>query len=290
MNLILPMVIFCLGVIGNLIGLILTRSKRVKKMGAIFVLRYFFIIDTLFLIEIILNYSRDGFHIYILLTSNIACKLHRYLTYTLVAISPYLLAYIAVDRLVTVRSSKKKSILKKTYVQLIFCVGLTIFNTLFYLQVYFLSKLHQQETHIKKDNITTINRVLYCGYVDDTAEKVTIVLDLVNSFISPFFIILLCTIKLIQFMIKNKTKSKRNAKIVLTSIVLNITYILLNLPHSISQFVIDDCSSFIYKICFYLFYAAYGINFYIIFLTNASFRKTFFGLISKGLNFFKNNQ
>ena len=288
-NRICPIFIFILGLLGNLCGFYTTYSKRVKKFGPIFVIRYLFIINTLFISKIILNYTNEGFSLSENLASNTSCRLHRYVSYTLAALPPNLLAYIAIDRYQTLKDFHTKSIFKRKFTQLFFCSCLTIFNLTFYLQIYFQSILHEDEFEIfyQATNVSFNKVMVYCGFIDEERHIVLTYLDHINYLILPTLIMLICAVKLISVLLKInglriKKRIFKERELAITTIVLIICYIIFNFPYAIAQFVIEDFqTSYIYYLCFYLFYAEYSFIFYVILFTNRFYRKTFINLISK---------
>ena len=64
---------------------------------------------------------------------------------------------------------------------------------------------------------------------------------------------------------------------------MNLLFMVLNLPLSMVQ-LFPNYSNIAYLSTFYLFYFSYGVNFYVLFLTNSIFRKEVCRLFKKKSN------
>ena len=73
----------------------------------------------------------------------------------------------------------------------------------------------------------------------------------------------------------------REIRLALSSIVLNLVYILTQLPISVTVFYSINKTDLFYNFTYYIFYLYYGLNFYAILGTNSLFRKTFIKMILK---------
>jgi hypothetical protein len=78
-----------------------------------------------------------------------------------------------------------------------------------------------------------------------------------------------------------------NIRLAVTSICLNIIYILFQTPISI-HLIQDYSSMYFYIISYFLYYVSYSINFYVILIPNSLFRKEFILLLKKTIQIILN--
>ena len=114
-------------------------------------------------------------------------------------------------------------------------------------------------------------------------------MDLVSRVIIPSLLMIISTALLLFTLFRsrfrftpNYTKRqnrtlKRDVRLAISSILINIIYILLSLPVSMMTFLTDFLSNdhlfnVVYSIFTYLFISTYAINFFLIILTNSLFR------------------
>ncbi len=114
-------------------------------------------------------------------------------------------------------------------------------------------------------------------------------MDLVSRVIIPSLLMIISTALLLFTLFRsrfrftpNYTKRqnrtlKRDVRLAISSILINIIYILLSLPVSMMTFLTDFLSNdhlfnVVYSIFTYLFISTYAVNFFLIILTNSLFR------------------
>ena len=112
-------------------------------------------------------------------------------------------------------------------------------------------------------------------------------MDLANRVILPSILIMIFSILLGKEVIKSRSRISanfereeneyfyNNIRLAISSICLNIIYILVQMPISIYDFLPNYTLIDGYNFVYYLFYLSYSINFYIIFISNSLFRKQF---------------
>jgi len=112
-------------------------------------------------------------------------------------------------------------------------------------------------------------------------------LDLINSALLPFFIMTASSCALIHTILKvrlriidmrskkDKKKLRRDIRFGGSSIVLNIFFVILNLPLCVTNIFFPSLDDFTYNIFIVVFYAIYCINSYILFFFNSIFRNEF---------------
>ena len=137
-------------------------------------------------------------------------------------------------------------------------------------------------------NFNESNSTMICG-IFSQFETAMLILDLVNSTLLPFFIMTLCSVRIIcyiaatrQKIILNSTfqEKKRLMKDIsfsLTIISINIVFIVFNLPICISEFY--KPSLYILHMFDLFFYSQYSFNFFTYLISNSIFREEFFHLL-----------
>jgi hypothetical protein len=139
------------------------------------------------------------------------------------------------------------------------------------------------------DNETTF---IICSFKNAYLQRVSALVDTIHRVILPFTLMIVFSTLLVVFICesskrvagitKNSTdrRHKHDVKFAISSFSMNLLFILLNLPLSLMNLLIGTPLTSIY-LTVYLFYFSYGVNFYVMFITNSIFRKEFFSLFFK---------
>lgn len=285
-KIVFPLATLILGLFGNITGLLVIKKKSLKNIGPRSTYVYLFLMDIFYLIQILVPFLQYGFKIDVQTISDLVCRLFNFSNYSLDTQSAMMLAYISFERLISIKYSSKVSILRKEKTQLIYFLAIFIYNLVFYSPIIFFYSLQSYA-----DNSSNIN--YFCDFTSSNSQLILSNMDLVNRVVIPFFLMTLFTIILIDFIFQSRKRiiknysSKQNKtfqkdiKFAVTSIVLNIVYVLFNLPVSIVIFVPNYYLYITYHLFLFLFYSSYAVNFYIILLTNSLVRNEF--LIMLGL-------
>lgn len=278
---IFPMLILILGLIGNTIGLVALSNKKLIKIGPIIILRFLFTMDSIYLITIFITYVDNGIGLKYISAFSIACKLFKYICYSLDSISPWLLSYISIDRLVSIKNITKWRFLKNNTFQILYFLALLIFNLVYYLPIAFYS----DNLNIADKNETNMT-LNVCVFTDPQAQIILSFLDVFNLLLIPFSIMFVSSIILIITIYISRKRaqseneiSKKDIRFSITSISFNIGFLVLNLPLAIVCFFTTNFSDYTFYTTYYLFYASYAINFYIILFSNKLFRSVVFDMM-----------
>ena len=278
-----PVLIFLFGTVGNILGCIVIWSPKLANIGPQITYKFLFITDTLYLMQIIVTYLQFGFDIYLVNISDLICKLCTYFNYSLAVVSPCLLSYISIDRYVSIKYPAKRFSLRKTNTQIIFFMIVFIYNSIYYLPVFFISDFKAVT------NTTTNSTNLEC-VIDRETGKLIYLMDMFNRVIIPFGLMLISSILLIRELFKSRTRIVENflaeenktfyseIRLATTCICLNIIYILFNLPISIIDLFYGLFTVNLYMYFYYLFYFSYAINFIVLFISNSLFQNEFFNI------------
>lgn len=286
-----PPTILVIGFLGNLMGILVMSRKKLVKIGPRNIYRYLFLTDSVYLIMILEPYFETEFNWDFCIQSNFTCKAYSYVSYLLQIVSPMLLVYISVEKLVSIKNAKRKNILRSTNVQLVYFLLVSLFSLLYYLPVAFLYDIATYSVILTNSTgnttINTSTTVTMCSFIDLRSQTIVSIMDLVNRVLLPFILMSLFTFLLVLTVFKSRKRSLanytsrqnktflRDIRLLITSILLNIIYLVFHLPLSIYVFFPDYFSDLYYMLDIYLLYACYSINFYLIFVSNSLFRGEF---------------
>ncbi len=94
---IFPILILVIGLVGNYLGFKVMQRPKMLQIGPRNTYKYLFIMDTIYLIQIIVTCLQLSYDLDILIFSNVLCKFWYYLNYSLNTQSTMLLVYISID-------------------------------------------------------------------------------------------------------------------------------------------------------------------------------------------------
>lgn len=230
--------ILIIGSFFNLVGLA-TFVNKSFKYDIKLVYSYLAIVDEVSLIYLVSNDILDNLELNYAANSNISCKIYRYIGFFIQPISAWLLVFISIEKyfsiqLVRVNWPKKLSF------QLFFILMVTIYNIIFYIPVIIFSKI----THSTQFNVNLTNSSVCTNYFTSQIY----IGDLLNLSILPFVLMIIFSFLLIRTIYSSRRKILRSnchiekriilkdIKYSITSISLNIIFIGLNLPITVSNF------------------------------------------------------
>jgi hypothetical protein len=272
---VLAPILIVLGIIGNIFGLIVTSKKQLKKIGPQLVYIAMFIFDFINLLTFFKFYLQFAFNIDFTVDSSLACKSYWYIQYSFATTSPMMQVIISIERFILIAYPIRKQFLIKTRIQLAYIFAIPLFNFFLYIPV-----------GIYFDLVIDENNQTVCNFVHLYWQTTIGYIDLVNRLIVPFLLMIIFSILIIITIFRSRRRmNNRDNKILskdirfaITSITLNIFYILFSLPISILFFLPQYWLNPFYVFLFIVFFLAYSINFYLIFLTNRLFRKGFYSI------------
>jgi hypothetical protein len=279
---IFPMSTLGFGIVGNILGFKVMQRPKMLEIGPRNTYKYLFISDSIFLVQIIVTYLQYSFAIDPTIYSKVICKLWWYLNYSLATQSPMLLVYISIDRYLSIKRPALRFLMRKGNNQFIYFIFVFMFNLVYYLPVVYNYRLIET------------NSTFSCNFNDQYSTELISYMDLANRVILPSILILTFSIFLSIEVIKSRSRILsnflkeenefffKNISLAISSIILDIIYLVLEIPISIYVFLPNFTQSNGYILSYYLFYLSYAINFYILFISNSLFRTEFI-LYLKGL-------
>jgi hypothetical protein len=281
---IFPMSTLAFGFAGNFLGYKTMERPKMIEIGPRKTYEYLFIMDTIFLAQLIVTYLQVTFYIDITILSKVLCKLWWYFNYSLATQSSMLLVYISIDRYVSIKIPALRFFMRKRNNQLIYFVFIFMFNLVYYLPVTYNYSLKE------------LNSSLVCELNNQYSTKLISYMDLANRVFLPSFLIIIFSTLLGIEVIKSRSRILanfqreeneyffKNISLAITSIIFNIIYMSLQFPVTffvlLPNFSTNDEG---YIFSYYLFYLSYSINFYILFISNSLFRKEFISFLKRSI-------
>jgi len=279
-NNIFPPLILGFGLVGNFLGFKVMQRPKMLEIGPRNTYKYLFIADTMFLVQIIVTYLQLTFNIDATIISTFICKLWYYLNYSLDSQSSMLLAYISIDRYVSIKMPAYRYFMRKRNNQLIYFIFIFMLNLVYFLPVVYNYSI-----------IVDTNKTVSCSFINEYSQELISYMDLIFRVIVPSIIIMIFSLLLGLEVIKSRKRILanfqreeniiflENISLALTSICFNIIYIILQIPISVYFFLPNYTQISYFSFVYYLFYLSYSINFYIICISNSLFRKELVSLL-----------
>jgi len=276
-------IIFIIGLVGNLFGLLVLLRKNLAKIGPRGMYRFLFVMDIINLFSIIVNYLNSAFNLNLLIISKYACKLCIYLTIWLGTIPPYILIYISVEKIIATKYPSRKYFLRKTETQVIYFLIILSLNSVYNLITIFVTDIIM--IPIENSTTTTIS---VCGFINNHFLFTTFNwMDNVNRQIIPNILMITSSIiflnsiwnlnqRIAQNFGTNQNLKKKISQII-SLIILNISYIIFPLPISVVAYFYTP-NNIEFLASFYFRMIAYSINFYVLLFTNSLFREEFLSI------------
>ena len=125
---VLPLLIFGLGLIGNLLGILVLSRKKMDEIGPLKIYRYIFIFDSVYLLTILIPYLKFSYSIDFISEINFTCKFYYYFVYSFSPISSLLLIYILFERYLSISHPTESNLLRKNKCQFIYLIVIIFFN------------------------------------------------------------------------------------------------------------------------------------------------------------------
>lgn len=268
-----PPMILILGLIGNSTGYLVMKRPKLVQIGPRNIYKYLFIIDSIYLVQIVINYLQFGFKIDLSIYSRIGCKLWFYINYG------FGLVYISMDRFISIKYPAKRYMMRKRNNQLIFLIFTVVSNLLYYLPV-----VYNYNILIVTNTTNGTAGLTVCTFIDLDSQNVVAYMDLANRALLPFILILifsvLLTIEIFKsrkrilehFNVEDNRYYYNEIRLSITSLCLNFIYCILQMPISIYDLIPEYYLLPFYSFTYFLFYLSYAINSYVILFSNSLFR------------------
>jgi hypothetical protein len=275
---------FLIGLFSNSVSLYIYSKRRFKNTSLSIYFRYLNIVYLFCLSYMIIDFMNYQLDYNLETLSVYSCKIVYYYFYVLAPNGSWILVIISLNAMLSVLyPTRFKLIRTNKRIQISICIFMLFFNFVYYIEVPILQKFIKNELFDNETNSTVLD--LHCE-----SNDIIYWMDLVNSTCLPSILMITFSSITISFLLKSRLKiSKRDIKFVLFCILLNISFLMFNLPIIIYGLVNNylhmekESASLIYIITVLPYYAKFSDVFYISIIVNIPFRKE----LMKRLKFFK---
>jgi hypothetical protein len=276
-------ILFVLSLVGTTLGEIIFSRKTLNKFPMRHVYQSLLATDAIYVTKITIQNTFAHTDIGPLkYLSTFACKLYEYTNFMICSISSWLLVLISVERCVGIAFGKRIQIFKNRKFELFLIALAIIYNFLLYTPFLLYQELQQTITNNTDTNETQID--FSCDFSELEYIQTFYLMDMINSTLVPYGIMVVSSIILIVFVIKSRmrikhlTNSKEKKFLIkeirfgMTILLLNFFFVILNLPICVANYF-DNLSDFMYDFIAYIFMISFCINFYILAVFNTIIRK-----------------
>ena len=272
--------IIAMGLIGNVLCIIVFSRKTFRNNSISTYCRALAIVECLTFGQFITDIFSLAYNMYLADQSDALCKITYSIGICLSSIQPWITVAFSVDKLLSMRT-RQIAILKKKWFQWSVVAGIVLFHIAFYIYYPILLRLNE----------------IFPGYiVCDLATlgffKIYMTVDALETCLIPFMTMTITSILAIRSLIKSREsiersghlgqdRKSRDYKYAISSLSLNIIFIILRLPGSVFYILIAYYSYFnLYfaKIASILFFLNASLSLFIHLVTNSVFRREFFVL------------
>lgn len=278
-----------LGFFGNIMGILVLRRKKLEKIGPVFIYRIMFISDSIFMLQMINPFLLNLFGKNLMTFSEFSCKVIVYLAFGMFSLTPMLLIYISIEKLVSMKYPSKKLLTKKKW-QFAFVLSMLTAGLIIFLPSFFYAGIVTTTTSSNQtSSICVIN--------DRFEQKIVSITNLVVRVIIAYgvmsvssVLLIICIFRMRRRIVQNFLSNsninqnqiyRRDIKLAITSLLLNFVYLILNVPISV-YFSIPNYyeNKMVTAFLTYIFYYGFCINFYLLIISNKLTRKEFIKMIT----------
>lgn len=301
------LLILVLGIPGNILLFVMYSRHRLRPLSFSLYFRLIALVDFFITLNWLKIFVRYRFDFYIEDISLFLCKTISYAIYCAGPISSWHLIAISIDRLVSIAFPRRFLFFHKRSFQILVIIVIFVFNMTYYVALLVDFNLvesttpnHNRETDNQTDDvfITTYNLCIM-------NMELLYWIDLLNSSVLPFIFMILTTSITIRCIIKSRSRItippstpttsnggnychqvrgslSRDAKFSLTSISLNVLFLVLNLPNQVFALYLSfndqlDTDELWIKLVGFtvlgLFYANHAFGFYVQLAFNGVLRR-----------------
>ncbi len=272
---ILLALILVLGSFGNLLSLIVFSRKRFRKISLNIMFRIMCLTDTLCLTQLLQTLLTYTGTYNIRTHSKFACHFFPYLAFSILPFKGWILVFIGFERYMTVKNPGKKLVIRKAKIQVIIIIIICAFNFIWYIP--FMTNL----------SIYSMKGELICQQPKNFKKRITDSMDILNSCILPFSLMIMFTVLIVIEIYRSKNrignqltnlciikKQQKCLKFTITSVSTNLVFIILNLPFRVNSFLIMVYyNKMLLDVFRAICYASFAMPIVIYILTNSLFRK-----------------
>ena len=196
-----------ISLVGTTLGIMIFSRKKLKKFPMRRVYQSLLATDVIYVTKITIQntiaHTSIGRLKYL---STYACKLYEYTNFMICSISSWLLVLISVERCIGIVFGKRIGIFKNKKFELFLIALAIIYNCLLYTPFLMYQELQQIIINNTDTNETQID--YNCDFSDIEYIQTFYLMDMINSTLVPYGIMVVLSIILIMFVIKSRMRIK----------------------------------------------------------------------------------
>ena len=271
--------VITIGLVGNLLTTIVFLRKTFRNNSISTYCTALAIADSLSIVQLINSVFYFQYNAYLMDLNDVFCKISSYVTVLVSAIPPFIMVAFSIDKILSMRT-KTIDIIKKKWFQWSVVAGIVLFHVGLYMyHPIFVKRLEYFN-------------VYFCDISSIGFVEIHIILLIFETCLIPFVILMVTSILTIRLLLKSRNSIERNGKLTIerksrdrkyaiSSVTLNIIFIVLKLPLAMFFFLysfLNYYDDYFYNIANFLFYLNTSLGFIIHILTNSLFRREFLAL------------
>ena len=287
-NSIIALFIIINGLIGNTICFIIFKRQKLSKLPIIYFLRAMCIFDSLSVLNYTHRYLRLVFNINIRTILSFLCKFLVYFVYSVGSVQGWILVFLSFERFLSIRFPRKFVFIHNKKFHMGMILFIYSYNLLYYIPYIIFYNVYP---NAQSTNLTNQTLVSDCTDIDSFRFNILVTMDLFNSTIIPSILMLISTLMVIYVFYQSKAQMKLNKSdkkrinkslmFTLTVILMNLIYLLFNLPITVAPYFSSDIDgSDLDWITYHLYYGSFSVQIYIYLASNRIFRREFLSIIS----------
>jgi hypothetical protein len=283
------LIIAVCGTIGSVFTLLIYSSKKMRRNTISLYWCFMGILDILINLEslislIQINYNLNLFPLFV----DFVCQINQYVTYAVGTMSSWILVTISMDRFIYIAFSRRFPFLFKNKFRSFMIFLIVTCNLVFYLPMAWNSHV------VRMNNVT--NQTICLDYAFETAYW----MNFFGSLIVPFCLLIFFTVALIVYIKKSRRRvnvavvssgnrfiveTSRDTKFVVTSLTLNLIFLILNLPLAVYEILntlvhlSPEVNLFLINLTVTLWNVFYASDFYVQLAVNSIVRDQFLVLM-----------
>jgi hypothetical protein len=288
---------FLTGIVFNLLAFMVYSGRNFSRHSSAIYFKAMSLNDFAYTLVTSMDVLYFAFDVDLQYNNYFLCKFYGFIFASLSPVSNYLLVFISLDRFIKIKFPHKFAFINKKKFQLSLILLNYVFNFLFYMVSIWNTKILQIVSFKNQTNVTSNLSYTYnyiCFY-DDNIVAISDMMDLFNSTIVPFALLILISIVMIFVIFKSRLRSSaarssssrglgsslnvissKDRKFALTTISLNVLFLLLTLPATIftnfSRNFDDNVEYIINRTLVCVLYFNYSIGFFVQLAFNSIFR------------------
>ena len=268
------------GLITNAILFIIFSRKRFQNTIFSTYYRFYLVFSTLCILLPINKMFESNLDQYFSQISDFACKFRFYFEFVNFAIIAWFLVIISLDRFLSISYPSRFAFRKNFQFQIIVSLFIILFHLVYYIPYLFY--------YLKVIQVNETNSTDLISFECVAPGIWAVLMDLFQSTVIPFLLMIIFTIVSIKTVFNSRKSASPNSikakdiKFALSSIIINVLFILFNLPYYCVEIIKDNTNLFdnsndLYEmldsLTYFLFYIYLGFTFLVNFFVNSIFRE-----------------